>query len=337
MTKILAFSKHLVFNTGGAEKSIVQTLRSHKNDDITLLGFDSPSSLYRVKPHKNVPTNWTIKSITPPFRLNRFPYYEYFLNKRKLKDLFRSYNGYDKLVTYSLYAPVVINTLDIATTLYIRSENDLLIRDNYYTDPVKHFAKKLYSMSENPALSLYRRELEVAMRHSTVIANSNFIAKQLHKRFGIQADICYPPINIKKLKAEYDNIKDTIEQKGIVFVGDSIVKGLPKALQIAKVLKKNKFYFFSRYIVSRQVEDNITWMPWAEREIDYLKYASHIIVPSFWQEAYGRVSREAYLLGIPVLVSNRGGLPETVDNDPSHIVSNYLSTEAWVDAIKRIS
>jgi glycosyltransferase involved in cell wall biosynthesis len=337
MAKILAFSKHLTFNTGGAERSIIQTLKDFKNDEITLLGFDSPSSSYVVSSHKNLPNNWTTKSISPPYRLNRFPYYEYFLNKRNLKYLFRTYSGYDKLVTYSLYAPLAINTLEIETTLYIRSENDLLIRDNYYLDPLTRFAKKLYTISENPLLSIYRRELRLAMTRSKVIANSNFMAKQLNKRFGIEADICYPPIDIKKLREEFDKIKDTIEHKGIVFVGDSIVKGLPMAIQISKSLGNFKFYFFSRHINSAEIDGNITWMPWTDREVDYLKYASHVIVPSFWQEAYGRVSREAYLLGIPVLVSNRGGLPETVDNDPDHIISNYHSIEAWVAAIKRIS
>jgi len=38
-----------------------------------------------------------------------------------------------------------------------------------------------------------------------------------------------------------------------------------------------------------------------------------LIVPSLWNEPFGRIVPEAYASGIPVVVSNRGGLPELVE------------------------
>ena len=37
-----------------------------------------------------------------------------------------------------------------------------------------------------------------------------------------------------------------------------------------------------------------------------------VLVPSQWEETWGRVATEAHVNGIPVLASDRGGLPESV-------------------------
>jgi glycosyltransferase involved in cell wall biosynthesis len=45
----------------------------------------------------------------------------------------------------------------------------------------------------------------------------------------------------------------------------------------------------------------------------FLRHVDLLVVPSLWAEPMGRVVVEAYLAGRPVVVSNRGGLPELVD------------------------
>ena len=75
-------------------------------------------------------------------------------------------------------------------------------------------------------------------------------------------------------------------------------------------------------------------MSWKKNEVDIYKYAQVVIVPSICEEGYGRVSREAFLLNIPVLVSNRGGLPETVDGNHSYIIEDYLNSQTWKEKIE---
>jgi len=38
-------------------------------------------------------------------------------------------------------------------------------------------------------------------------------------------------------------------------------------------------------------------------------------VPSLWNEAFGRVVIEAFSFGIPVICSNKGALPELIEQD----------------------
>lgn len=46
----------------------------------------------------------------------------------------------------------------------------------------------------------------------------------------------------------------------------------------------------------------------------YYQKASVVVVPSLWPEPFGRVALEAIASGTPVVTSNRGGLPEIVQN-----------------------
>jgi len=73
-----------------------------------------------------------------------------------------------------------------------------------------------------------------------------------------------------------------------------------------------------------------------------------LLVPSLWQEPAGRVAAEAILNGIPPLVSDRGGLPETCNGagfylpippeiTPRHRVPVPAAVvEPWIDLIVRL-
>ena len=45
--------------------------------------------------------------------------------------------------------------------------------------------------------------------------------------------------------------------------------------------------------------------------LNYLKKVSISVVPSKWDEPFGRTSLEAASRGCAVIISNKGGLPET--------------------------
>lgn len=73
-----------------------------------------------------------------------------------------------------------------------------------------------------------------------------------------------------------------------------------------------------------------------------------LLAPSVWEEPSGRVSGEAMLNGIPPMVSDRGGLPETVDGGgfvlplPAHLTPQSLmpvtapEVEPWASLIERL-
>lgn len=62
-----------------------------------------------------------------------------------------------------------------------------------------------------------------------------------------------------------------------------------------------------------------------EKTLGYLKKAKLVVVPSRWEEPFGRVALEALSYGVPVVASSQGGLPEiVVDGKSGYIVEPEL-------------
>jgi glycosyltransferase involved in cell wall biosynthesis len=55
--------------------------------------------------------------------------------------------------------------------------------------------------------------------------------------------------------------------------------------------------------------------PPVPRPADYFALTRVLVVPSVWEEPFGRVAAEAMVNGIPTLVSNRGSLPSVIGGD----------------------
>lgn len=336
MKKLFAFSKYIFYSVGGAEKSMLEILKKKKKSeyDITIIGVDNlknfNSSNYEI-PNS---IGWSRSSIGLKFQFKKFSYLEYFLNKNNVFQFFKNLENDAELVTYGFYAPAAALGFKGPSTIYLRSETDLGINANYYYG-FKRFLKFFHILFEYPFYLIYKKDLRVIYSKSTLIFNSEWMAKECKNQFAAKGTIEYPTIDFELLKMNYQSNSDKIE-KGIVFIGDSEIKGLGTVIKIAKLLKNQLFYIFTRHISSKVIINNITYMPWAsDSSFPYL-HAKLVIVPSVWNEAYGRVSVEAQYLGIPVLVSNRGGLPETVLYNKDKIITDYLNPEVWVTKIKEI-
>jgi glycosyltransferase involved in cell wall biosynthesis len=64
---------------------------------------------------------------------------------------------------------------------------------------------------------------------------------------------------------------------------------------------------------------------------DYFALTRVLLVPSIWEEPFGRVAAEAMVNGIPPIVSNRGSLPHVVGGDAaSGGGGRVLPVPAWM-------
>src|SRR5439155_26148293 len=55
--------------------------------------------------------------------------------------------------------------------------------------------------------------------------------------------------------------------------------------------------------------------PPVPKPADYFALTRILVVPSVWEEPFGRVAAEAMINGIPPLVSARGSLPDVIGGD----------------------
>jgi glycosyltransferase involved in cell wall biosynthesis len=75
------------------------------------------------------------------------------------------------------------------------------------------------------------------------------------------------------------------------------------------------------------------YVPDAEREA-LVRGARALVLPS-WDEGFGLPALEGMAAGIPVIVSNRGALPEVVDD--AGVVLPPDDADAWAGAVERIA
>lgn len=63
--------------------------------------------------------------------------------------------------------------------------------------------------------------------------------------------------------------------------------------------------------------------------------ARALLMPSRWEEAWGRVATEAQDNGIPVIATRTGGLPESV-GPGGLLISPEAEIETWAEALRSI-
>ena len=144
---------------------------------------------------------------------------------------------------------------------------------------------------------------------SSFMANSNF-QKSMHpeKKFlGV-----VPPI------VPAENYTTATSRSFAIFINPSPHKGLGIALSLAKARPDVTFLF----VVNRKgfKPKQQSWnrlrnvkLVGPVRDMRSLYRRTKLVVaPSQWLEPWGRVATEAHFSGIPVLASDRGGLPEAV-------------------------
>ena len=81
---------------------------------------------------------------------------------------------------------------------------------------------------------------------------------------------------------------------------------------------------------------------------NFYRVSRAVIVPSLWQESFGRVAAEALANGLPVLATDRGALPETLGGGgfilpvpdrctpTSGEIPSAAEVEPWIEVIERL-
>lgn len=321
MKSLYVISKHILYNVGGAEKSILSYINKLDYKEKILLGFNYPQK----KITENI--NCNIKFLNPILNINQFYFFEYFINKLNIKKSIRNLSK-DHIISYGIYFPVVINHCNYCfKELHIRSETDLGIFINYNSG-FKYFIKMLLKFLEFPFEYYYKKELKRAILSADkIICNSKFMQTELFQMYGRKSEVVYPLVEINK-EGFYSS------KEGIVFIGHSRIKGLNIVKDIAKKMPEHDFFVFGKNTNKEYRQGNVIYYPWENDILNIYKRAKLVIVPSQWKEAYGRVAKESIILNIPVIVSDIGGLKEAVDFDENKLVKNYKSTDDWVKKIK---
>lgn len=170
-----------------------------------------------------------------------------------------------------------------------------------------------------------------------VFTNSYFMQKELKRIMNVSSQVIYPFIDLEKYKT--DIVFN--EQRYITFINLNFHKGGDIALKIAKALPKQKFLFIegnnpNKFLKSKiEKLNNIKSIKWVEDMRKIYKLTRLLLVPSLCREGFNRLPIETGINGIPVIASNRGGLPESVGNG-GILIKNLFDINEWLKAIKKL-
>ncbi len=203
-----------------------------------------------------------------------------------------------------------------------------------------------------------------------IICVSKAVKKYVKEKWGRDCLISIPPINIKKnILVPKSKFTDPLKRPYITMFNPLIRKGGEIFREISKKMPNETFAVvdgwislkesvesinFSDRLIKRICESQgtkftgkkpsytdlsdcpniITLKPTEEVWKIYSK-TKILLIPSQWEEAFGRVAIEGMANRIPVIASKVGGLKEAIGNG-GILVSDYNNPKEWIKLIRGI-
>ncbi|MEN8190602.1 MAG: glycosyltransferase [Thermodesulfobacteriota bacterium] len=169
-------------------------------------------------------------------------------------------------------------------------------------------------------------------------ANSQFTADRLRSLFGLESTVLLPLVQPENYR--FEPLRETV-----LYINPTLLKGVETFFSVARLLPDLPFRVFEswnltpawrNYCLKRAAElPNVEWCH-PTRNLETLYGSARLLImPSVWEEAYGRSAAEAQVSGIPVIASRRGGLVEAV-GEGGLIIDADSDPSVWAESIHRL-
>jgi glycosyltransferase involved in cell wall biosynthesis len=168
------------------------------------------------------------------------------------------------------------------------------------------------------------------------LSNSEFTAQRWHALCGINS-VVVPPLVLP------ERYFVTTRGNHVLFVNPTPIKGVEIMFALAAACPDIPFLVseswgldpqWRAYCLQRaDALPNVEWSaPTRDMRATYARSRT-LLVPSLWEEAYGRTVVEAQINAIPVVASARGALPDTVGAG-GILVDAHAPISQWEDALR---
>ena len=172
---------------------------------------------------------------------------------------------------------------------------------------------------------------ESYIKSDMVVVNSLFMMTKFKMIFNhlINIQVLYPSIKID-INKEITH-RENIQRVGFVNKGAS--KGVALIIELAECFPTLDFFIYGKKLNVNKYS-NIFSMGYVASEYQIYSNLDIMLVPSTWEEPYGRVASESISNGVIPIVSPLGGLPEAAISDL--FVAPSLSLYEWSNKLKDV-
>ncbi len=182
-----------------------------------------------------------------------------------------------------------------------------------------------------------KERLEILAIVEKIIFVSEWVRERffinLDQKLQIKTEIVYPSVNKQKKRKK---------EKNIIFVGRLNYSKGYDVFKDAVVKILDNFPKWMAYSIGDEERRNIYINHSRHKELGFLNHKKILeilnrseiaVVPSRWEEPFGRTSLEATSSGCATIISNRGGLRETTNNA---IILKKLNSNELYNEIKKL-
>jgi glycosyltransferase involved in cell wall biosynthesis len=175
-----------------------------------------------------------------------------------------------------------------------------------------------------------------ALRSSAgVLACSSYLARRTTKRHRVRVETLHPPFDPEEMR-----LAPSASARGRFISGicGHEYKGASVFLELCRRLPDERFLLAGRVspeLRARLAEhENLTLAP-SLTTLELLAQSRIVLVPSQWEEPFGRIAVESMANGIPVLASRTGGLKEIVGHTALGVRA-FRDVDAWADGLRTL-
>lgn len=199
-------------------------------------------------------------------------------------------------------------------------------------------------------LQRYRQAKELLENATLIAAPSEYVRKIIQAEMGLKVEVFAHGIDYTKVRFEMpDANKKKVGKLRLGFVGTLIShKGVEQLLEAFSRVRKSKLdlklYGTGKDAYVQKLKQmargsNIHWMGQCTKEkiMEAYQHMDALIVPSTCNETYSLAKNEALANGVPVIVSNMGALPESIENGVNGFVFDPFDPDELTGILKRIN
>lgn len=169
------------------------------------------------------------------------------------------------------------------------------------------------------------------------LANSDFTAQRWRALCGLDC-VVVPPLVLPE--------RYFVPERGdnVLFVNPTQIKGVEIMFALARACPDIPFLVaeswglnphWRNHCLQRAAQlPNIEWLPPTRDMRTLYARARTLLMPSLWEESYGRTVVEAQVNGIPVVASTRGALPEVVGAG-GLLIDAHAPIDEWELALRK--